>query len=115
MYWKETSYKILRDGYYWPSLFSDVYQQVRACIPCQKFAGKQKLLSLPLKLIAVSAPFQQWGMEFIVEINPSSSGQHKWILTSTDLFTKWLESIPTRNAMDKVIIDFIEENSLSRF
>ena len=42
-YWKETTYKILRAGYYWPSLFSDVYQQVRACIPCQKFVGKQKL------------------------------------------------------------------------
>ena len=56
-YWKETAYKILRAGYYWPSLFSDVYQQVRACIPCQKFAGKQKLLSLPLKSIAVNAPF----------------------------------------------------------
>ena len=25
-YWKETTYKILRAGYYWPSLFSDVYQ-----------------------------------------------------------------------------------------
>ena len=57
-YWKEITYKILRVGYYWPSLFSDVYQQVRACIPCHKFAGKQNLLSLPLKPIAVNAPFQ---------------------------------------------------------
>ena len=73
-YWKATTYKILRAGYYWPSLFSDVYQQVRACIPCQKFAGKQKLLPLPLKSIAVNAPFQQWGLDFIGEINPSSLG-----------------------------------------
>ena len=106
-YWKATAYKILRAGYYWPSLFSDVYQQVRTCIPCQKFAGKQKLLSLPLKSIAVNAPFQQWGLDFIREINPSSSGQHKWILTAIDFFTKWVEAIPTRNATDKVIINFI--------
>ena len=33
-YWKAIAYKILRSGYYWPSLFSDVYQQVRACIQC---------------------------------------------------------------------------------
>jgi len=72
-------------------------------------------LSLPLKSIAVNAPFQQWGLDFIGEINPSSSGQHKWILTATDFFTKWVEAIPTRNAIDKVIIDFIEENILSRF
>ena len=25
-YWKENSYKILTSAYYWPSLFSDVYQ-----------------------------------------------------------------------------------------
>ena len=56
-YWKATTYKILRAGYYWPSLFSDVYQLVRACIPCQKFVGKQKLVSLPLKPIVVNAPF----------------------------------------------------------
>ena len=114
-YWKAIAYKILRAGYYWPSLFADVYQQVRACVPCQKFAGKQKLLSLPLKPIAVNAPFQQWVLDFIGEINPASSGQHHWILTATDFFTKWVEAIPTRNATDKVIMDFIEENILSRF
>ena len=25
-YWKTTAYRILRAGYYWPSLFADVYQ-----------------------------------------------------------------------------------------
>ena len=92
-YWKATAYKILRDGYYWPSLFADVYQQVRACVPCQKFAGKQKLLSLPLKPIAVNAPFQQWGLDFIGEINPSSSAKHHWILAATDFFTKCVEGL----------------------
>ena len=72
-------------------------------------------MSLPLKSIAVNAPFQQWGLDFIGEINPSSSGQHKWILTATDFFTKWVEAIPMINATDKVIIEFIQENILSRF
>ena len=73
------------------------------------------MLSLPLKPIAVNAPFQQWGLDFIGEINPASLGQHCWILTATDFFTKWVEAIPTRNATDKVIMEFIEENILSRF
>ena len=72
-------------------------------------------MSLPLNPIAVNAPFQQWGLEFIGEINPTSSGQHRWILTATYFFTKWVEAIPTRNATDKVIINFIQENILSRF
>ena len=82
---------------------------------CQKFAGKHKLQSLPLKPIAVNFPFQQWGLYFIREIHPPSSGQHKWILTATDFFTKWVEKIPTRRATEQVIINFLQENILSRF
>jgi transposase InsO family protein len=48
-------------------------------------------------------------MEFIVEIHSSSSDQHRWILTSTDYFTKWIEVIPTRSAYHRVIIGFLED------
>jgi hypothetical protein len=73
------------------------------------------LLPLPLKPISVEAPFRQWGLDFIGEIHPSSSAQHKWILTATDYFTKWIEAVPTRQAIDVVIIQFLESNILSRF
>jgi hypothetical protein len=108
-FWKTTARKILRAGYYWPTLFADIHQRVRACIPCQIFSGKQQLKSLPLQPIVVSGPFQQWGLDFIGEIHPASSGQHRWILTATDFFTKWIESIPTRSASHKVIIGFLED------
>eukprot|EP00253_Pinus_taeda_P028369 PITA_28369 len=58
---------------------------------------------------------QQWGLDFIGEIHPASSGQHRWILTVTDYFTTWIEAIPTRQATDVVIIVFLENNILSRF
>ena len=58
-YWKETTSKILRVGFYWPSVFSDVFSKVRSYPKCQKFAGKETLLSLPWKPISVEAPFQQ--------------------------------------------------------
>jgi hypothetical protein len=57
----------------------------------------------------VSGPFQQWGLDFIGEIHPASSGQNRWILTATDYFTKWIEAIPTRSASHKVIINFLED------
>jgi len=40
-FWRATTHKILRAGYYWPTVFTDVCKRVRACIKCQKFAGKQ--------------------------------------------------------------------------
>jgi hypothetical protein len=70
---------------------------------------------LPLVPVKTEAPFQQWGLDVIGEINPHSSAQHKWILTTTDYFTKWVEAIPTKRAIDSLVIDFLEENILSRF
>lgn len=73
------------------------------------------MLPLPLKPVEVNAPFQQWGLDFIREIHPTSSAQHKWILIATDYFTKWIEAIPTKQATNMVIIQFLESNILSRF
>jgi ribonuclease HI len=108
-FWKTTAHKVLRAGYYWPTLFSDVCREIRACIKCQRFSGKQQLKSLSLKPVVVSAPFQQWGLDFIGEIHPPSSGQHRWILTATDYFTKWIEVVPTRSTSHKVIISLLED------
>ena len=96
-------------------MFSYVYKETTTCHQCQIFDGKRKLVPLPLNPISVEAPFQQWGLDFIGEINPNYSGQHRWILTTTDYFTKWIEAIPTRRATNAVIMDFLEENILARF
>ena len=113
LYWKSTADKILRDSFYWPSLLGDIKKFAISCHKCQIFEGKRKLFPLPLK--PTKNPFQQWGLDFIGEILPSSSGQHKWILTATDYFTKWVEAIPCRQANDTIIIQFLECNILSRF
>ena len=55
--WRAMTYKILRVGYYWPKLFTDVNAKVRACNPYQLFAGKQKIPALPLVPVKTKAPF----------------------------------------------------------
>ena len=115
MNWKATANKILRDGYYWPTLFNDIHKMIIACHKCQIFEGKRKLLPLPLQPITFEGSFLQWGLDFIGEIHLAYSAQHKWILTATDYFTKWIEAIPARNAIDSVIIRFLEDHILSRF
>ena len=92
-----------------------MYKETSRCHQCQIFDGKRKVLPIPLNPITIEAPFQQWGLDFIGEINPNSSGQHKWILTATDYFTKWIEVIPTKKSTETVIMDFLEENILARF
>ena len=69
-YWKNIVHKILRLGFYWLGIFSDVYKEVSSCHECQIFYGKRKLQPFPLKPISVEAPFRQWGLDFIGEIHP---------------------------------------------
>jgi hypothetical protein len=56
--WRATTYNILRAGYYWPKLFTDVNAKVRACNPFQLFSSKKKLPALPLILVKAKSPFQ---------------------------------------------------------
>ena len=37
---KTTAHKILRAGYYWSTLFTDVHKSIRNCQKCQLFIGK---------------------------------------------------------------------------
>jgi hypothetical protein len=113
--WNTTTNKILRVGFYWPNLFAYFHKKVTSCHNSQIFESKRKLLPLPLKPISLESLFQQWGFDFIGEIHPPSSCQHNWILIATDYFNKWIEVLPTRQAIDDVIIKFLETSILSRF
>ena len=61
----------------------------------------------PLQPITISESFEQWSIDVIGEINPDSSLKHRYILTATDYFTRWVEAIPLRKVNDDVIIDFL--------
>jgi hypothetical protein len=107
-------HKILCEGYYLPKIFIDMYKEVSSCHKCHIFDGRRKLQTLPLNSILAEAPFMQWGLVFIGEINPPSSVQQKWILTATDYFRKWIEAMPMKQATNAVIIQFQETKILSR-
>eukprot|EP00253_Pinus_taeda_P008100 PITA_08100 len=110
-----TEHKILREGYYWPTLFKDSHSYVRKYQICQTTAGRQRKLSMPLQPVNIEKPFSQWGLDIIGEIVPHSSKQHRYILTATDYFTKWVEAVPLKTANYENIIEFIDQFIITRF
>jgi len=88
------AHKVLRDGYYSPTLFQDAHAYVRKCKICQVSWGREKKASIPLQPITISRAFEQWGIDIIGEVNPYSLKQHKYSLTTTSYFTHWFEAIP---------------------
>ena len=89
-------------------MFHDFHRYVRRCEKCAFFSGKQKLAALPLHPIQVDQPFSQWGLDFIGLINPSSSSGHKWILATTDYFTRWTEVVALKDNTQYLVVEFLD-------
>eukprot|EP00253_Pinus_taeda_P004730 PITA_04730 len=110
-----TAHKIIHASYYWPTLFKDSHEYVRKCRMCQTASGRQRKPTFPLQPVNIEQPFEQWALDIIREIIPHTSKQHRYILTSTYYFTKWVEAIPLKVANSEAIIDFIDQFIITRF
>ena len=110
-----TAHKVLREGYYWPTLFKDAHAHACKCQICQVNVGIERRLAFPLHPITIENPFEQCGLDVVGEINPNSSKLHKYILTSTYYFSKWTEAIPLKVINDTEVIQFLQWNIVTRF
>ena len=54
---ENTTHKILKTDYYWPTLFRDSYAFVRKCQECQLAVGRVKKPSFPLQPVLGERPF----------------------------------------------------------
>jgi hypothetical protein len=50
--------KLLRGGYYWPTLFRDAHAYARKCKTFQVNAGRENRVVIPLQLMTISRPFE---------------------------------------------------------
>jgi len=63
----------------------------------------------------MDSPFQQWGPDIIGPINHASSQQHKYIITTTDYFTRWSEVSPLKVVNTNKVVSFLNSNIITRF
>lgn len=59
-------------------------------------------------------PFEKWAIDFIGPINPKSLSK-KHILVCTDFVTKWVEAKVVSFATEKIVVDFLFTEILTRF
>ena len=85
--------KVLRQGYYWPTILKDATDLVKGCRICQEHTKISRLPSEPLTSITSPWPFQQWGLDILGPL-PIGKGQCKFIIVAMDYFTKWAEAEP---------------------
>jgi hypothetical protein len=111
---KAIAHKILRTGYFWPSVFRDSYKFVQACVKCQKVIGRENFFAMPLQLVIPDFPFSKWGLDFVGPINPLSFRSY-FYPNYHNYFMKWTEAVPLKHVQDEQVISFLETNIFSRF
>nr|AAM22019.1 Putative polyprotein [Oryza sativa Japonica Group]AAP52695.1 retrotransposon protein, putative, unclassified [Oryza sativa Japonica Group] len=103
-----------RAGYFWPTMLEDCFRYYKGCQDCQKFGTIQRSPTSAMNPIIKPWPFRGWGMDMIGQINPPSSKGHKFILVTTDYFTKWVEAVPLKKVDSGDAIQFVKEHIIYR-
>jgi hypothetical protein len=109
-----TTQKILRAGYFWPSIFKDCIEAVKKCQPFEVFTQKMHLHIAPLPPVITVGPFTKWGVNFM-DCNPTSAGGNQHIIMVVDYFTKWAEAMPTVKSDGKTSTFFIFNQIIAWF
>ena len=106
--------KVLRQGYYWPTILKDATDLVKKCKICQEHAKISHLPSEPLTSITSPWPFQQWGLDILGPL-PIGKGRCKFIIVTVDYFTKWAEAKPLATITKEKIRNFMWQAIICRF
>ena len=110
-----TGQKILRAGYYWPTLFADAEAYAKKCDACQRYARNDLHMDLPLYPTLPISPIEKWGIDYIGPIAPMSSKRNQYIIIAVEYLTKWAEAKAIKAADAKQTAIFLYENIISRF
>ena len=106
--------KVIRIGYFWPSMQTDAVELVKRCDKCQRFGNIQRLSAKKLTTITSPWPFSQWGIDIVSPL-PIGKGQVKFILVAINYFTKWVEVEALATITEAKIRSFVWKNIICRF
>ena len=110
---ERTAHKILKSGFYWPTIFRDCAEWVKLCDRCQKIGNISSRNEMPLRGILVVQIFYVWGIDFMGPFPPSFG--NLYILLAVDYVSKWVEAIAYPKNDANTFVSFLQKNILSRF
>ncbi|CAM8947908.1 unnamed protein product [Rhodiola kirilowii] len=109
----KTASKVLQSGFYWPTLFGDAYEYVKACDQCQRTGSISKRHEMPQQSILSVEIFDVWGIDYMGPF-PSSYG-NQYILVAVDYVSKWVEAVASPTCDAKVVTKLFKRIIFPRF
>ena len=92
----------------------EALEYMKKCDQCQRLAPNTHKPRGFLNPFSNPWPFAQWGLDIVIPF-PKAAGNKKYLLVSTDYFTKWVETEPLVNIRDVDVKKFIWKNIITRF
>ncbi|KAL5560858.1 hypothetical protein UlMin_030605 [Ulmus minor] len=108
------AHRILRQGYYKPTIQTDSLDFVRKCNKCQRFSAIPRQAPEDLTTVTSPWPFAKWGIDLIGPL-PTARGQLKYAVVAIDYYTKWVEAEALAKITEQNVTAFIWKNIVCRF
>ena len=111
----KTAHKI-KTRYYWPSMFKDIDNYVKSCIPCAQYNPRRQ--KTPGTLRPIKPPEGVWqlvSMDFHGPIIPTSQRGNKYIIALTDVLSKFVITKAVRDNTAQTAVRFIKEEVIAKF
>ena len=107
-------HKLVRAGYYWPTIQADAEAYVKAYDKCQRFSNIIRQTTEELAPMTAPWPFAQWELDIIGPF-PTAVQQLKFLVVGIDYFTKWVEAEALATITEKNIRSFVWRCIICRF
>ena len=107
-------HKLIRAGYYWPTILKDAQAYVKACDKCQRFSNLIRQPSKELTPMTALWPFAQWGLDIIGPFL-TRFRQLKFLVIGINYFTKWVEAEALATITERNIRSFVWRNIIYKF
>ncbi|PNX96063.1 hypothetical protein L195_g019264 [Trifolium pratense] len=110
---QRTAAKVLQCGLFWPTIFHDCDEYVKACDECQRSGSISKRDEMPQHGLTEVEPFDVRGIDFMGPFPSSQSNLH--ILVCVDYVTKWVEAMACQANDSATVLKHILEKTVSSY
>ncbi len=111
----KTLYKI-KARYFWPSMYKDIKNYIKSCIICAQYNPRRQ--KTPGTLRPITPPDGVWQlvtMDFHGPITPTSQRGNKYIISLTDVLSKFVVTKAVRDNTAQTAVRFLKEDIISKF
>ncbi|KAK1559692.1 hypothetical protein Q3G72_017338 [Acer saccharum] len=109
------AHKILKQGFYWPTLFAEAQRFTESCETCQKITNDIRQPPELLRSLTSPCPLAMWGLDLIGPMHTGVKGGAKHAIVLVDYFIKWVEVEALVHITKANTTNFVKKNILYRF